>query len=47
MNKEILIIRTKLGHKYAEVIAKKINNLGAKCCGIIYWKELDNFLKKT
>lgn len=46
MNKQILVIRTKAGHKYAERIAGNIKNLGATCCGIVYWKELDGFLAK-
>lgn len=45
--KKILIVRTKAGNKYAEIIAQKINNLGAKCCGIVCWKELDAFLEQN
>jgi len=44
MNKKIVIIRTKAGHKYAERIAEKINSFGTECCGVVCWKELDNFL---
>ncbi|PIZ76732.1 hypothetical protein COY05_00145 [Candidatus Peregrinibacteria bacterium CG_4_10_14_0_2_um_filter_38_24] len=44
MNKEILIVRTKAGHKYAEVIAEKIKGLGIEDCEIVCWKELDAFM---
>jgi glutathione synthase/RimK-type ligase-like ATP-grasp enzyme len=40
---EILIIRTKTGQQYAELIAKKIRSFGAKC-GIVEWTELDDYL---
>lgn len=46
MDKEILIVRTKTGHQYAKFIARKIESLGAKCCGIVYREDLDDFLKK-
>lgn len=44
--KEILIVHAKTGHKYAKVVAEKITNLGAKCCGIVCWENLDAFLKQ-
>jgi len=42
--KEILIIRSKKGNEYAETLAKKINDLGAECCGTVCWTDLDEFL---
>jgi len=44
MNKKIVIIRTKAGHKYAERIAKKIRSLGGEC-GITSWKNLKSYLE--
>jgi glutathione synthase/RimK-type ligase-like ATP-grasp enzyme len=43
MNKQILIVRTKNGTKYAERIASEIKNLGVEC-NAVYWDELEEFL---
>lgn len=46
MNKQVIIIRTEAGIKYAERIAQEIKNLSTKC-NIVYWKELEEFLDKN
>ena len=47
MDKEIIIIRTKSGHKYAEAVAKKINNLGVECSKIVCWEDLESFMEQN
>lgn len=46
MNKQIVIVRTEVGSKYAERIAQEIKNLDTEC-GIVCWKDLENFLDKN